>query len=107
SGDRVVVLSGTPNEVSVPIKAGSAYNYPNPVKGNTTTIRAWLGDVDIWKIEIYSLSGAQVAFAEMDVTQKNTYNEWIWDTSALSNGVYLAQIAADGKAEIVKIAIIR
>ncbi|MCF7922477.1 MAG: T9SS type A sorting domain-containing protein [Candidatus Marinimicrobia bacterium] len=107
SGDRVVVLSGTPNEVSVPIKAGSAYNYPNPVKGNTTTIRAWLGDVDTWKIEIFSLSGAQVAFAELDVTQKNSYNEWVWDTSALSNGVYLAQIAADGKAEIVKIAIIR
>jgi len=107
SGDRVVVLSGTPNVVSVPIKKGSAYNYPNPVKGNTTTIRAWLGDVDNWKIEIFSLSGAQVAFAELDVTQKNSYNEWIWDTSALSNGVYLAQIAADGKSEIVKIAIIR
>ncbi len=106
-GDRTVVMTGIPDESSVPIKSGSVYNYPNPVKGSTTTIRAWLGDVDTWTIEIFSLNGAQVAFVELNVQQINTHNEWVWDASGVSNGLYLAQVIADGKAEIIKIAIIR
>ena len=106
-GDRVSTMTGTPDETSFPLKTGSVYNYPNPVKGNTTTIRAWLGNVDTWSIEIFSLNGAQVAYVELDVQQRNTHNEWLWDAAAVSNGVYLAQVIADGKSEIIKIAVIR
>ncbi|NQV49753.1 MAG: T9SS type A sorting domain-containing protein [Candidatus Marinimicrobia bacterium] len=106
-GDRMVVLVGDPIVDSPKIKPGSAYNYPNPVKGSTTTIRTWLGDVDTWTIEIFSLSGAQVTFSEQVVSQQNAYNEWIWDASSFSNGVYLAQLSAGNATEIIKIAIIR
>ena len=107
AGDRVSVMAGLPDESSAPLKTGSAYNYPNPVKGNETTIRVWLGAVDTWSVEIFSLSGAQVYYSEQAVSQQNTYNELIWDTSSISNGVFLAQIIAGNKAEIIKIAIIR
>ncbi len=107
NGDRMVILAGEVAKGSLEIKSGSVYNYPNPVKGSNTTIRAWIGDVDSWSIEIFSLNGAQVLFKELDVQQVNTYNEWVWDASGVSNGVYLAQVVAGGQAEIIKIAIIR
>jgi hypothetical protein len=105
-GDRVVILK--PAETSTSgLKSGSCYNYPNPVRGPITTIRSWIGKADTWTIEIFSMDGHQVAYADLNVTRQNAYNEWIWDTGALSNGVYLAQIRAGGQAQIIKIAIIR
>ena len=107
AGDRVVL---TPVVTPVPlpaIQSKSVYNYPNPIKGSTTTIRAWLGDVETWSIEIFSMNGAQVAHIEQDVLQPNSFNEWLWDASDVSNGVYLAQIVAGSSSEIIKIAVIR
>ncbi|MBT4132358.1 MAG: T9SS type A sorting domain-containing protein [Candidatus Marinimicrobia bacterium] len=106
-GDRVVVTPIVIPESVPAIKSNSVYNYPNPVNGNTTTIRAWLGSVDTWSIEIFSMSGAQVTRIEQDVLQQNSFNEWTWDAAEVSNGVYLAQVVAGDASEIVKIAIIR
>ncbi|MEA3288329.1 MAG: T9SS type A sorting domain-containing protein [Candidatus Marinimicrobia bacterium] len=106
-GDRIVVLSGSPVTDPPVMKRESVYNYPNPVKGSSTTIRAWIGAVDNWTIEIFSLSGSQISYVDLDVKQQNSYNEWVWDASAASNGVFLAQISAGDQAEIIKIAIIR
>ena len=107
AGDRITLLSGSPSPNSPVVRQGSAFNYPNPVKGNTTTIRIWLGDIDEWSIEIFSLNGAQVDYIELNVQQQHAYNEWQWDASAVSNGVYLAQIVAGNQSEMIKIAVIR
>lgn len=107
AGDRTVIVPIVEAQDTPEIDPKTVYNYPNPVKGDRTTIRAWLGDVEDWTIEIFSLNGAQVAWTERQVFQKNSYNEWVWNTSDVSNGVYLAQITAGGSAEIIKIAVIR
>ncbi|MBT3253942.1 MAG: T9SS type A sorting domain-containing protein [Candidatus Marinimicrobia bacterium] len=107
AGDRVVMTPVVATTTTPAIQSRSVYNYPNPIKGSETTIRAWLGDVDTWSIEIFSMNGAQVARVEQDVLQRNTYNEWVWDASDVSNGVYLAQIVAGNSSEIIKIAVIR
>ncbi|NQV15724.1 T9SS type A sorting domain-containing protein [bacterium] len=107
NGDRTVILHGEPATDIPDIKSGSAYNYPNPIKGSSTTIRAWIGEVDTWSVEIFSLSGAQIKFFDQDVGQNNAYNELIWDAGGVSNGVYLAQVVAGEQSEIIKIAIIR
>ena len=106
-GDRSIRLEMTHPEQPADIRSGSVYNYPNPIKGSTTTIRAWLGDVDTWIVEIFSLSGAQVAYQELTTLQKNSYNEWVWDASDVSNGVFVAQVSAGSEAQIIKIAVIR
>lgn len=85
----------------------SVYNYPNPVKGQSTTIRAWLGNMDQWSIEIFSVNGSQLEYIELDVHQKYAYNEWVWDASEVSNGVYIAHVVAGDLSEIIKIAVIR
>lgn len=106
-GDRVVTPPTLTTDLTPSLKHGSVYNYPNPIKGQSTTIRAWIGEEDTWSIEIFSLSGAQVLFIEQEVMQKNAHNEWVWDASSVSNGVYLAQVVAGDKSEIIKIAVIR
>jgi hypothetical protein len=107
AGNRVSVTPAVTLESQPAIQANSAYNYPNPIKNNTTTIRAWLGDVDSWDIEIFSMNGALVSKVELDILQRNSYNEWVWNASAVSNGVYLAQIKAGNSSEIIKIAVVR
>mgnify|MGYP002630051858 CR=1 FL=1 len=107
AGDRVVVTPAVTSSAMPSIKSSSVYNYPNPIKASTTTIRAWLGNVDSWSIEIFSMNGAQVVQVELDILQRNSYNEWVWDASDVSNGVYLAQIVAGKSSEIIKIAVIR
>ncbi len=107
AGDRVVAIPFVTPQLKPDIQANSAYNYPNPIKGKTTTIRAWLGDVDSWSIEIFSMNGSQVVYVEETVLQTNSYNEWLWDASEVSNGVYLAQITAGKTSELIKIAVIR
>lgn len=107
NGDRMVILAGEQTQSSSNIKRGTVYNYPNPVKGSSTTIRAWIGELDTWSIEIFSLNGAQILFKELDVQLEHSYNEWVWDASGVPNGVYLAQVVAGGQAEIIKIAVIR
>ena len=107
AGDRVTVTPVVSTTFSPTIQSSSIYNYPNPIMGSTTTIRAWLGDVDTWSIEIFSMNGAQLVQVDLDILQRNSYNEWVWDASDVSNGVYLAQIAAGKSSEIIKIAVIR
>ena len=107
NGDRTVVIPIVDDNDKPEIESESVYNYPNPVKGKSTTIRAWLGDVDEWTIEIFSMNGAHVHRSELAVDQKHSFNEWVWDASNVSNGVYIAQISAGGSAEIIKIAVIR
>ncbi|MCF7807847.1 MAG: hypothetical protein K9N38_04930 [Candidatus Marinimicrobia bacterium] len=107
TGTRVVSLYDFPVDSEQSIGKKSVFNYPNPVKGQSTTIRAWLGDVDEWSIEIFSINGSQVAYEELDVEQQNAYNEWVWDASAVSNGVFMVQVVAGDMAEIFKIAVIR
>jgi len=107
AGTRVVSIPIVDGVEASPVRTGSVFNYPNPVKAQLTTIRAWLGDVDKWRIEIFSMNGSQVASAELPVLQKHSYNEWVWDSAKVSNGLYLAQVSAGGQAEIIKIAVIR
>lgn len=106
-GNRTMKLSGSPFLENATTAKKSFYCYPNPVKGHKTTIRAWLSNVDEWSIEIFSVNGAQIAYAEQDVAQPFAYNEWVWDTSDVSNGVYMAHIVTGGISEIIKIAVVR
>jgi len=106
-GDRTVLTPRVAIEPVSAIQSNSVYNYPNPIKGNTTTVRAWLGDVQEWSIEIFSMNGSQVVYTEQEVLQPNSYNEWVWDASNVSSGVYLAKVVAGNSSEIIKIAVIR
>lgn len=107
SGNRLVEPTPFEKVADTGINPTSVYNYPNPVKGSSTTIRAWLGEVDSWKIEVFSMSGARVTQADLDVHLPNSYHEWIWDVSSISNGLYVAQISAGDATQIIKIVVIR
>ncbi|MCF7800432.1 MAG: T9SS type A sorting domain-containing protein [Candidatus Marinimicrobia bacterium] len=74
----------------------SVFNYPNPVRGDATTFRVLLGEADGWEVDIFSLSGGRVARLRSTNPTRNTYNELVWDTSSIGNGVYLVRVEATG-----------
>lgn len=82
----------------------SAYNYPNPVEGGETVIRAWVASTETWSIDIYSLAGFNIESYESDVLYPG-YQEWTWDVSDISNGIYLANVTAGNQSKIIKIAV--
>ncbi|HPN38403.1 MAG TPA: T9SS type A sorting domain-containing protein [Melioribacteraceae bacterium] len=88
-----------------------AYNWPNPVYGNSTFIRYYVKNSSNVNIKIFDLAGSLV-------DEINTYgfggsdNEVEWDVSEVQSGVYFARIEAnEGSSnsglKIIKIAVIK
>ena len=93
-----------------PMPADLVYNYPNPTKGNFTTIRYRLEKEANVFIKIFDLSGEVIdSFAGPGVAQ--TENEVIWRLENIESGVYLCQVKATGngweKTVIFKIAVVK
>ncbi len=87
------------------------YNYPNPVRGDETTIRYYLGDdANSVTLNIFDLSGRRVAQLE-GKTRGGTDNEVIWNCSSVATGVYRCVIkvnfAGDSKTAFTDIAVIK
>lgn len=107
-------VSGTlqqPQSPTVLMDKSTVFNYPNPVRGNSTTFRALLGDAREWEVDIFSLSGGRVARLQASNPIKNTFNELEWDTSDIGNGVYLVRVEVTGTdgvstAKILKVMVI-
>lgn len=75
------------------IPKASAYNYPNPARGNVTTIRYFLTEPANVKIHIFDLAGDLVqTLTGSGITQ--TDNEVQWNLKKIQSGVYLAKITA-------------
>jgi len=71
------------------------YNYPNPTRGSSTTIRYTLGQEAEVEIRIYDLAGDLVD--ELDGTgYAHTENEVEWDLAGVASGVYLCRVEASG-----------
>lgn len=108
------VLSGLPemSASATVMDLATVFNYPNPVRGNSTKFRAHLGQTKNWKVDIFTLSGAQIIQLNSTRVDVDTFNEIIWDTSKIGNGVYLARVEAAGldgstASKIVKVMVIR
>ena len=79
------------------------YNFPNPAKGNSTTIRFILTEEANMTIKIYNTAGKLVKTFKMKGTKgRNTQS---WEVSNVANGVYFYKITAksnSGKDEVTK-----
>ncbi len=86
------------------------YNYPNPVLGNTTVIRFFVGTAGSATIKIYTLDGLKVDEASISNLNQNDYNEWTWNVSSRQAGLYYAVVEVQGaktESALVKIAVIK
>jgi M6 family metalloprotease-like protein len=90
--------------------AASVYNYPNPTRGSSTTIRYTLGQEAEVRIRIYDLAGDLVD--EFDGSgYAHTENEVEWDLADVASGVYLCRVEAQGggstRTAFCKIAVVK
>lgn len=91
--------------------ASRAYNYPNPVYGNTTNIRYYVSEDSQVDIKIFDLAGSFVDELK-DFAPGGLDHETIWNVSNVQSGIYLARIqvtSSGGKSEskIIKIAVVK
>ena len=103
--------ASTSNIVNEFLPESRAYNYPNPVYGNTTNIRYYVSEDANINIKMFDLAGDFVAELN-DVAQGGMDNETVWDVSGIQSGVYFARIEAvgsSGKSEfvIIKVAVVK
>lgn len=86
------------------------YNYPNPAKGGSTTIRVFVESAEKIEITIYDLAGFYVDMVAMDSPIPGEVNEIVWDVSAVESGVYFANVTATKgdrmENKILKIAVV-
>ncbi|UCE05043.1 MAG: VCBS repeat-containing protein [bacterium] len=101
---------------SVPVKEGAlmpakmVYNYPNPTKDNSTTIRYFLQDAADVSIRIYDMAGELVEELP-GPGLAGIENEVNWDITNVQSGVYLARVSAKADYEtnvaFIKIAVVK
>jgi len=88
-----------------------AYNYPNPVYDNSTTIRYYLKDNATVNIKIFDLAGDLVEEIKNPPGVGGFDNEVEWNVAKIQSGVYFAHIEAKSGAQtgetIIKIAVVK
>ena len=87
------------------------YNYPNPVWGDQTHIRYYLGtDAASVELRIFDLSGREITSLH-GTTTGGIDNEVLWDCTGVTTGVYRCVITVDlgssSETAFTDIAIIR
>jgi hypothetical protein len=88
-----------------------AYNYPNPVYGNTTNIRYYVSEDSEIDIKIFDIAGSFIDELK-DFAQGGIDHETVWNVSNIQSGIYLARIQATGvsgksESKIIKIAVVK
>jgi len=86
-----------------------AYNYPNPARGGSTTIRYYLGWAAQVKIKIFNIAGDLVA--ELPATGNPYENEVEWNLVNIAGGIYFCQLEVKSSGErevkVIKIAVVK
>lgn len=100
----------SPPEISDLMPDNFVYNYPNPARGNSTTIRYRLKESADIKIEIYDLAG-EIVDNFSGPGEPYTDNEVVWDISDIDSGIYFCRVNAKSgrknKSVICKIAVVK
>ena len=99
------------NYISEYFPPNRAYNYPNPVYGNTTNIRYYVAEDSQINIKIFDIAGSAVDELN-DFAPGGLDHETVWNVGKVQSGIYLARIQATsstGKTEskIIKIAVVK
>lgn len=88
-----------------------AYNWPNPVYGNSTNIRFFVSADAGYTVRIFDLGGSLV-YQGSGRAIGGTDNEIIWDVTKIQSGVYYANLEVVGSDatsanKIIKIVVIK
>ncbi|MDX9758929.1 MAG: hypothetical protein RBU27_07180 [Bacteroidota bacterium] len=86
------------------------YNWPNPVRAQTTYIRLYVSEASNVTVKIYDLAGGKVAELTAQIPG-GTDTDIPWDVSDIQSDTYLAHVeaTAGGKTgeKIIKIAVVK
>ena len=89
----------------------NAYCYPNPINKGLGTIRIETYASETVNVNIHDLTGHFIqSFQKQSIQNGLQLNEFIWDTSDISPGVYFVYVSAvkgkENKTNVLKIAVV-
>ncbi len=93
-------------------KLVNAYNWPNPVYGNTTNFRFKVTEDSEIKIIIFDMAGTKVTELNGRAS-KDMDNEIAWDVSSVQSDVYFANFQATGinsnktESKLIKVVVVK
>lgn len=103
-------LDTTPVMTERLIDSRRTYNYPNPAKKNSTTIRVFVESAERIEIIIYDVAGFYIDTLTMESPVRGEINEVVWDVSGVDSGVYFANVLATrgvkSQNKILKISVV-
>jgi hypothetical protein len=111
SNNSFIKIDNQPKILEEYFPVQKAYNWPNPVYGNSTNIRYYVSEDSKVTIRIFDLAGSSVATI-YDNAKGGFENETKWDVSNIQSGIYYANILVEsisGKSATknIKIAVIK
>lgn len=111
SNNSFIKIDNQPKILDEYFPVQKAYNWPNPVYGNSTNISYYVSEDSKVTIRIFDLSGSSVATI-YDNAKGGFENETKWDVSNIQSGIYYANILVEsisGKSATknIKIAVIK
>ena len=88
------------------------YCYPNPIQEDKGTIRVETNNAKEIIVKIFDYAGFLVKdFKKNNILPGVKINEWVWDVSSVSSGVYFGEVNIKSensiKSELIKIAVIK
>lgn len=88
------------------------YCYPNPIKDDKGTIRIETNNAKQVIVRVFDYAGFLVEeFKNTNISSGIKINEWTWDVSSISSGVYFGEVSIESendlKSELIKIAVIK
>ena len=95
-----IVMSG--NE---PVEFGIRGAFPNPANGPVRIVFGMIEDGQV-NLRLFDLTGREIVKL-FDGEARAGYHSIVWDTELVTSGVYLMRLESKGKAQTVKVAVIK
>ncbi len=104
---KVISVSDPSGNVSAGVTSGSVYNWPNPVRGRSTSFRFFLNRPADVKIDLYDINGNRIETIRKKFSGSGEWFEAEWDVSSTPSGIYRAVLDFGSEKHKVKVAVIK
>ena len=80
----------------------NVFNYPNPFDDNTI-FKFYASSIDEISVRIYNISGILIDEIKIDNLVSNRYNEFSYNASNLTPGLYLTEFKTNNQSKVIKL----
>ena len=92
-------------DAAPPVEFGLHSIYPSPFNAKTT-VRFGVDRIEPVRLQVFDLQGRLIRTL-VDDTPRIGWHQVVWDASHMPSGIYVLRLAAPGRNQVAKVALIR